>query len=73
MKTELTLTVDAHVVALAKRHARSRGVSLSSFVEGLLRDLMDDEATTFTARWSGRFEAADRDDARYGRLTRKHF
>lgn len=72
MKTKLTLTVDASVVPLAKRYARSRGVSLSSIVEGSLRELIGDEATTFTTRWAGRFQAADRDDPRYEALARKY-
>ena len=72
MKTELTLTVDANVVALAETYARSRGISVSSLVEGLLRELVGDDATTFTARWSGRFQPAGGDDPRYGRLARKY-
>ena len=33
MKQKLTITVDAELLPLAKRYARSRGVSLSSLIE----------------------------------------
>ena len=39
MKKRLTVNVDAELIASAKRHARSRGVSLSSLVEQSLREL----------------------------------
>ena len=42
MKKKLTITVDADVLPLAKRYARSRGVSLSSLVEQALRDLTEE-------------------------------
>ena len=38
MKKKLTITVDADVLPLAKRYAKSKGVSLSSLVEQALRE-----------------------------------
>lgn len=43
MKKKLTVTVDAEVLPLAKRYAKSKGVSLSSLVEQALRDMTEDE------------------------------
>ena len=39
MKQKLTVTVDAELLPVAKRYARSRGVSLSSLVEQSLREM----------------------------------
>ena len=39
MKQKLTITVDAELLPLAKRYARSRGVSLSSLIEQSLREV----------------------------------
>ena len=72
MKSKLTLTVDAEVILQAKRHARARGVSLSSLVEQGLREVVDEGAPSFAARWRGRLQAADRDDPRYQALARKY-
>ena len=39
MKQKLTITVDSDLLPVAKRYARSRGVSLSSLVEQSLREM----------------------------------
>ena len=72
MKTKLTITVDPEVVPVAKRYARSRGVSLSSLIEGALKEMVGDEAPSFTERWRGQFRAASRDDPRYEALAGKY-
>ena len=72
MKKKLTITVDSDLLPRAKRYARSRGVSLSSLIESSLRDVAGDEAPSFVERWSGRFEPAERDDARYRALVEKY-
>ena len=72
MKRKLTLTVDSELLPLAKRHARLRGVSLSSLVEASLRAVVAEETPPFSERWRGRFEEARRDDARYEALSRKY-
>ena len=73
MKQKLTITVDSELLPIAKRYARSRGVSLSSLVEQSLREMAGEYLTTFSSRWRGRFQAADRqDDPRYDRLAEKY-
>jgi len=72
MKTKLTITVDSEVVPAAKRYARGRGVSLSSLIEGSLKEMVQDEEPSFTERWRGQFRAAGRDDPRYEALARKY-
>ena len=73
MKQKLTITVDADLLPLAKRYARSRGVSLSSLIEQSLREISGEFAPSFASRWRGKFQAADREnDPRYGALARKY-
>ena len=73
MKQKLTITVDADLLPLAKRYARSRGVSLSSLIEQSLREIAGDYAPSLASRWRGKFQAADReDDPRYSALARKY-
>ena len=72
MKQKLTITMDAKLVSLAKRHARSRGVSLSSLVEQALREIAGDHTPSFSGRWRGRFRPAERDDPCYDTLARKY-
>ena len=70
MKQKLTVTVDAQVVLAAKRYARAQGVSLSSLIERILREFIDECEPSFAGRWRGRFRSAERGDARYGALAR---
>ena len=72
MKQKLTVTIDSQLVPVAKRFARSRGESLSSLIERSLREVVDDESTSFASRWRGQFRASERDDARYAALARKY-
>ena len=72
MKQKLTITVDAELLPLAKRYARSRGVSLSALIEQSLREVADEHAPSFSARWRGKFRAAARDDPRYDALAKKY-
>ncbi len=72
MKTKLTITVDRDLVPLAKQMARRRGVSLSSIIEGALRDLARPEGPTFSERWRGAFEWSDTEDARARALREKY-
>ena len=72
-KQKLTITVDAEVLAAARRYARARGVPLSSLVEQSLRAMTAEATPSFSARWRGRFRAAQREgDPRYDALARKH-
>ena len=72
MKTKLTITVDAELLPKAKRYARSRGVSLSSFIEQALREVAGEDTPSFASRWRGRFRAAGRQGPRYDALARKY-
>ena len=72
MKQQLTITVEADLLAAAKRYARSRGVSLSSLVEQALREMAGESASSFTSRWRGKFQPAERGDPRYNALARKY-
>ena len=72
MKQKLTITVDAELLPVAKRYARSRGVSLSSLIERSLREVAGGHAPSFAARWRGKFRAAERDDPRYDALAKKY-
>ncbi|MCY4109457.1 MAG: DUF6364 family protein [Chloroflexi bacterium] len=72
MKQKLTITVDAELIPVAKRYARSQGVSLSSLVEQALRGLAGDGSPSFASRWRGKFRLAERDDPRYRTLAEKY-
>ena len=73
MKQKLTITVDAELLPVAKRYARSRGVSLSSLIEQSLREMAGENTPTFASRWRGKFRAAEREgDPRYDALARKY-
>ena len=72
MKTKLTITVDSYVLPIAKRYARSRGVSLSSLIEQSLREMTGDDKPTFAERWRGQLQAAHRNGSRYDALARKY-
>ena len=73
MKQKLTITVDADLLPVAKRYARSRGVSLSSLVEQSLREMTGEYVPSFSERWRGKFRAAERDDdPRYDALAKKY-
>ena len=72
MKKKLTITVDAELLPVAKRYARSRGVSLSSIIEQSLRELAGAQTLPFSSRWRGQLQAAHRDDPRFDALSRKY-
>ena len=72
MKRKLTMTVDAEVLPMAKRYARSLGVSLSSLIDQSLREVAGEHAPSFASRWRGQLKAALRDDPRYDALARKY-
>lgn len=72
MKKKLTVTIDEELLPRAKRYARSRGLSLSQLIETALRELSAEGDTSFSQRWRGRFDPAQREDERYRRLAKKH-
>lgn len=72
MKRKLTITVDEELIPIAKRYARSRGVSLSSLIEDSLRETTAERSQSFATRWRGKFRPSDRDDPRYHALAKKY-
>ena len=72
MKIKITLTIDEELLPKAKKYARMQGVSLSGLVENSLRNLTTPARASFSSRWRGRFEAADREDTRYRELAKKY-
>ena len=73
MKQKLTITVDEELIPLAKRYARSKGVSLSALVEQSLREATAKHETSFAQRWRGKFKLAERTgDPRYEYLVEKY-
>ena len=72
VKKKLTITIDAELLPKAKRYARSRGVSLSSFIEQSLKEAAGDDSPSFATRWRGRFKPAGHRDPRYDALARKY-
>jgi hypothetical protein len=73
LKQKLTITVDAELLPVAKKYARARGVSLSSVIEQSLRELTRGDSPSFSSRWRGKFQAAERkDDTRYAALSEKY-
>ena len=73
MKHKLTVTVDEELIPVAKRYARSKGVSLSALIEEALREATSRQEPSFAARWRGRFRLEDRPgDHRYEYLVKKY-
>lgn len=72
MKQKLTITVDSELVPIAKRYAKSQGVSLSSLIEQSLKEATAGNELPFGSRWRGKFKPAERGDARYETLAKKY-
>ncbi|MBI3981714.1 MAG: ribbon-helix-helix protein, CopG family [Gemmatimonadetes bacterium] len=72
MKTKLTVTVDRDLLPRAKRHAKSRGVSLSRLIEDALRAASASDNQSFAQRWRGKFKPARRSNPRYRTLAEKY-
>ena len=74
MKQKLTITVDSELVPVAKRYAKSKGVSLSALIEQALRDAtVQRDDVPFGTKWRGKFKLAEKTgDPRYEYLVNKH-
>ena len=73
MKKRLTLSIDPDVVAMAKRYAQSRGMSLSALVEQYLDKQTRLGEQSNASRWRGKFEPAEKHgDPRYDFLAKKY-
>lgn len=51
-KTKLTVTIDSEVLPRAKEYARTRGVSLSSVIEQILRDALEADSPPEGTSWA---------------------
>ena len=71
LKKKVTITVDSEVLPLAKRYAKSQGVSLSSLIERSLREMTGQDRPSFSTRWRGQFREAGIEDERYRALAKK--
>ncbi|HKH45180.1 MAG TPA: DUF6364 family protein [Thermoanaerobaculia bacterium] len=72
MKTELIVTIDQELIPKAERLALERGMSLSELVEDSLRTVTRRPESTFSQRWRGQFQPADRQDERYQALAKRY-
>ena len=72
MKKKLTIAIDNELILKAKQYARSQGVSLSALIESAIKNMMLEEAESFSSRWRGRFKPANHGGPRYEVLARKH-
>ena len=76
MKTKLTVSIDKHLIPAAKEAFKKKNISLSSFIEDKLRDVVSSEGGSFADRWCGAFELRskinDTDIARYSYLKRRY-
>ena len=78
MKNRHTFTLDPEITLHAKRLAHKRGTSLSSLVETLLakeigykKERLTD-TPSFSERWAGKMELAEKDDPRFHALKSKY-
>lgn len=72
MQKELTIRLDAALLARVEHYARVRDVPLSSLIETSLQETLPPETSSFAARWRGKFRPANRNDVRYKALGRKY-
>jgi len=74
VKQKLTITMDSELVPVAKRYAKSKGVSLSALIEQALRDAtVQRDDVPFGTKWRGKFKLAEKTgDPRYEYLVNKH-
>ena len=76
MKSKLTITMDTELIPVAKRYARSKGVSLSAVIEQAVREATGETGASFVEKWRGAFkldpEDYPTDDPRFDYLARKY-
>ena len=74
MKKKLTVTIDPELIPVAKRYAKSRGMSLSALIEKYLAETTHRDEESFASRWRGKFRPAEKHgDPRYEFLKKKYF
>ena len=72
MKSKLTLTINREIIGKAKIFVRRRGTSISALVEKILAKTIDEKKDPFVARWTGKFELAEKDEKRYQKLKQRY-
>lgn len=73
MKTKLTLSLDEHLVPVAKEFARAQGVSLSQMIEVSLRTMVHaSREGAFSRRWRGALRPARKNTPRYRTLAQRY-
>jgi hypothetical protein len=78
MKNRYTLTLDPEISHQAKNLAKKRGTSLSSMVEKLLLNEIGTQKkesgkdVSFSQRWAGKIELAEKNEPRYHTLKSKY-
>ena len=60
MKKKLTITIDPELITVAKRYARTRGMSLSALIEQYLAETTHRDEESFAQRWRGKFRPAEK-------------
>ncbi len=71
-KRQLTVRIDADLIAAAEDYAQSRSQSLSALIERSLRHITASNAKSFASRWRGQFNAVEREEPRYTALSKKY-
>ncbi len=72
MKEKLNLTIEKSLIPRSKAYARSKGISVSTLVEKLLRNVTDENKESFSQRWAGKFSVLEREDERYKKLKERY-
>lgn len=78
MKNRYTFTLDPEISHQAKNLAKKRGTSLSSMVEHLLKmeigrqNKPSVKQTSFSERWAGKIELAEKDEPRFRALKTRY-
>lgn len=72
MKTKLNLTIDEELVPLSKAFAKKQGKSVSELVEILLREVVAEDAPSFSEKWRGKFSVEEKSDPRYAALKERY-
>ena len=72
MRTKLNLTIDSKLVPKTKLYAKRKGKSVSQLVENMLRNLIDEDKTSFAKKWRGSLKVSHLEDERTKRLKNKY-
>ncbi len=68
MKQKINLTINNRLIIQTKKYVRKQGISVSQFIENLLRLAIDETEISFTKKWQGKIKIATKDDPRFKKL-----